>query len=96
MKPELINIDISGINQSIELINNQQSKEMIRLLESRSISLPDFDSFPLDMVQVPISEEPSILVNNSVYPSDSEYKLKIITFRKNFKTKSWEFASKNF
>lgn len=57
---------------------------------------PDFESFHLDMVQIPILEKPSILVNSSVYPSKEECKSKVITFRKNFKTKSWDFDSKNF
>ncbi|MDI6033018.1 hypothetical protein QLS91_08020 [Flavobacterium sp. LB2P84] len=56
---------------------------------------PDFDTYENDMVQIPIIEEPSIITNNSVYPSEQE-KLKIITFRKNFKNKSWEFYNKNF
>ncbi|SEG31663.1 hypothetical protein SAMN04488130_109119 [Flavobacterium urumqiense] len=56
---------------------------------------PDFDTYENDMVQIPIIEKPSLIINRSVYPSEIE-KLNIITFIKNFKNKSWEFYNKNF
>lgn len=65
-------------------------------LINEALSLcPPFESYFNDMVQVPILE-PTIVVMNESYVPSAESKQKIITFRKNYKTGSWEFDSKNF
>jgi len=96
MKPKLINIDLSEITKKLELIQGEMSEDIISKLKEASIFLPDFDTFEREMVQVPIIEQPEVLVNNSVYPSLNTFFTKVITFRKNHKSKTWVFYSKNF
>jgi hypothetical protein len=67
-----------------------------REIDKAFIILPLFESYFMDRVQVPIIE-PSMGHFQDVYiPSYEAYKIKALTFVKNFVTMKWEFESKNF
>ena len=67
-----------------------------REIDKAMIILPDFETYFMDRVQVPIIEPSMVHISDTYLPSFEEYKTKVITFRKNFVSKKWEFESKNF
>lgn len=67
-----------------------------REIDKAMIILPPFETYIMDRVQVPIVEPSMIHISDAYLPSTEEYKIKVITFRKNFDARKWEFESKNF
>lgn len=65
-------------------------------IDKAMIILPPFETYFMDRVQVPIIEPSMGRITDSYLPSADEVKTKVITFRKNFDTRKWEFDSKNF
>jgi len=81
----------------LKSFSSEEPKSLSVFIIEKAIAMcPDFDSFHLDVVQIPIVEQPSVIINRSVYPSEEEFKLKIISFKKNHKFKLWEYDSCNF
>lgn len=67
-----------------------------REIDKAMMILPPFETYFMDRVQVPIVEPSMIHISDTYLPSADEIKIKVITFRKNFDTRKWEFESKNF
>jgi glycyl-tRNA synthetase alpha subunit len=67
-----------------------------REIDKAMIILPPFESYFMDRVQVPIIEPSMINISDAYLPSSEELKIRVLTFRKNFVSRKWEFESKNF
>lgn len=70
--------------------------EIKREIDKAMIILPDFETYFMDRVQVPIIEPTMVNISDAYMPSSNAFKIKVLTFRKNFIAKKWEFESKNF
>ncbi len=65
-------------------------------IDEAMIILPPFESYFMDQIQVPIVEPSMIHISDAYLPSSEELKIRVLTFRKNFVSRKWEFESKNF